>query len=288
MAFHAFHSSWEPAPQATPDGAMLFAIGDVHGHLKHLKALLGVLQPEIAAARERGLACELIMIGDYVDRGPASLGVLRELDGLDERLGIPVHLLRGNHDHYMIDFLTAEQQDPEALEAWCGNGGSSTLAELGIGMKELLDHDPLDLAAKARAAAGADLMAVLGRLELYRSIGGYVFVHGGIQPGVPLGAQGLRELLWLREPFLTGANWSHPFTAVHGHTIRGPEVLPHRIAIDSGVYRTGVLTAVQLAGTELRFHSVGSNGRSKAFDRLPGLAQKRRFSEPRRLPANKG
>lgn len=267
---------------------MLFAIGDVHGHLKHLNALLGILQGEIAAAHEHGHACELVMIGDYVDRGPASLGVLRELGGLDERLGIPVHLLRGNHDHYMIDFLTAEQQDPEALEAWCGNGGSSTLAELGIGVKELLDRDPLDLAAKARAAAGPDVMAVLGRLELYRSIGGYLFVHGGVQPTVPLGAQGLRELLWLREPFLTGTNWSHPFAAVHGHTIRGPEVLPHRVAIDSGCYRTGVLTAVQLDGDRLRFHSVGDDGRTKAFDRLPGLAQKRRFSEPRRLPSPKG
>lgn len=288
MPFYAFHSPWEPAPQSTPDGTMLFAIGDVHGHLKHLHALLGVLQPEIEAARENGIACVLIMIGDYVDRGPASLGVLRELDGLERRLGIPVHLLRGNHDHYMIDFLTAEQQDPEALEAWCGNGGSSTLAELGIGVKELLDHDPMDLAAKARAEAGPEVLGVLARLELYRSIGGYVFVHGGIQPDVPLGAQGLRELLWLREPFLTGRDWRHPFTAVHGHTIRGPEVLPHRIAIDSGAYRTGVLTAVQLAGTELRFHSVGNEGRSKAFARLPGSAQKRRFSEPRRLPSPKG
>src|SRR3954454_12832494 len=123
MPVHAFHSTWEPAPRATPAGTMLFAIGDVHGHLKLLDALLDLLAPEFAAARERGLACELVMIGDYVDRGPASLGVLRRLIGLESQLGFPVHLLRGNHDHYMIDFLTADRPDPESLEGWCGNGG---------------------------------------------------------------------------------------------------------------------------------------------------------------------
>lgn len=262
---------------------MLFAIGDVHGHLKLLDALLDVLAPEFTAARERGLGCELVMIGDYVDRGPASLGVLRRLIGLESQLGFPVHLLRGNHDHYMIDFLTAEQPDPEALEAWCGNGGESTLAELGIHMRELLDHDPRELAARARTAAGPEVLAILDRLQLYRAIGEYVFVHAGVQPGLPLAAHTLRDLLWLREPFLTGHDWQHPFTVVHGHTIRGPEVFPHRIAIDSGAYRAGVLTAVQLAGAELRFWCVTNDARLKAFGRLPSAAQGRRFSSPRRL-----
>ena len=84
----------------------------------------------------------------------------------------------------------------------------------------------------------------------------------------------------LREPFLSGRDWRHPFTAVHGHTIRGPEVLPHRIAIDSGAYRTGVLTAVQLADERLRFFCVTSEPKLKAFKRLPGLDQQRRFSPP--------
>lgn len=287
MPLYGFHSAWEPAPRTAPDGMMLFAIGDIHGHLKQLDGLLAQLVPEIAAARERGLACELILLGDYVDRGPASIGVLRRLAGLEDQLGIPVHLLRGNHDHYMIDFLTAEQQDPEALEAWCGNGGNTTLAELGIGIRELQDHDPRDLAGRARAAAGSEVLTLFGRLELYRVFGNYVFVHAGVQPALPLGANGLRDLLWLREPFLSGHDWRQPFCVVHGHTIRGPEVLPHRIAIDSGAYRTGVLTAVQLAGSELRFLCVANDARLKAFARLPGMAQQRQFSPPRRLSSRK-
>jgi hypothetical protein len=75
---------------------------------------------------------------------------------------------------------------------------------------------------------------------------------------------------------------------VHGHTIRGPEVCPHRIAIDSGAYRTGVLTAVQLADDRLRFLCVASDPKLKAFRRLPGLEQSRRFSEPRPLPPEMG
>ena len=89
-----------------------------------------------------------------------------------------------------------------------------------------------------------------------------------------------RELLWLREPFLSGRDWRQPFTVVHGHTIRGPEVLRHRIAIDSGAYRTGVLTAVQLAGERLRFFCVTSDAKLKAFKKLPGVAQQRRFTSP--------
>ena len=280
MALRTFRSSWEPAPGATPADTVLFAIGDVHGHLEHLDALLALLRPEIARSQAKGQAVALVMIGDYVDRGPANLGVLRRLIGLEQELGVPVHFLCGNHDHYLIDFLLAEQPDPETLEAWCGNGGGTTLAELGISLDEIVARDPVELTAQARAAAGPEILALLRRLELYRSFGGYMFVHAGVDPKLPLAEHNRRELLWLREPFLSGRDWRQPFTVVHGHTIRGPEVLRHRIAIDSGAYRTGVLTAVQLAGERLRFFCVTSDAKLKAFKKLPGVGQQRRFTSP--------
>jgi serine/threonine protein phosphatase 1 len=284
MALHAFRSSWEPAPRAAPPGTMLLAVGDVHGHLDHLDALLGLLRPEIARAREQGVGCELVLVGDYVDRGPDSLGALRRLAGLEERLGVPVRALRGNHDHYLIEFILAEDPDPEAFEAWLGNGGGTTLAELGIGLDDVLNLPPGELAARARAAAGPEVLAALGRLELVRVAGDYVFVHAGVDPKRPLAEQGEREFLWLREPFLAGRDWRQPFAVVHGHTIRGPEVRPHRVAVDSGAYRTGVLTAVQLEGERLRFVCVASDPKLKAFRRLPGLDQPRRFDRPQPLP----
>ena len=256
---------------------MLFVVGDVHGHLEHLDAMLSLVKIESGRARERGLACQLVLLGDYVDRGPSSVGTLRRVSRVLDTAGVPAHALCGNHDHYLIEFLLAERPDPEALEAWCGNGGLTTLGELGIDEAELVARDPVELAARARAAAGPETLAVLRRLELYRKIGGYVCVHAGISPTRPLGEHGRNEFLWLREPFLGGRGWKHPFTAVHGHTIRGPEVLPHRIAVDSGVYRTGVLSAVQLNGNRLRFLCVTSEPKLKAFKRLPGLDQTRRF-----------
>jgi serine/threonine protein phosphatase 1 len=271
MALHAFRSSWEPAPRATPPGTMLLAVGDVHGHLEHLDALLGLLRSELARARAEGTACELVLVGDYVDRGPDSLGALRRLIGLEERLGVPVHALLGNHDHYLAEFILAQDPDPEAFEAWLGNGGDTTLAELGIGVQDVLGLAPAELAARARAAAGPEILAVLGRLELVRVMGDYVFVHAGVDPKRPLADQGQREFLWLREPFLAGRDWRQPFAVVHGHTIRGPEVRPHRVAVDSGAYRTGVLTAVQIEGERLRFVGVASDPKLKAFRRLPGL-----------------
>jgi len=282
MTLYAFASRWETAPRPLPDG-MLLAVGDVHGHLDHLDALLDILRPEILRARAAGLACELVTLGDYIDRGPDSLGTLRRLLGLEALLGVPVHALRGNHDQYLIDFVLADRPDPTALATWIGNGGLTMLAELGVRRAEIGNRDPAELAARARAMLGPELLRLLGRLVTVRQCGAYVCVHAGIRPGQPLAEQERRELITLREPFLSGKGWAHPFTTIHGHTIRGPEVLEHRIAVDSGSYRTGVISAVQIEGDRLRFVSVTSDPRLKAFKRLPGLEQRRRFDAPEPL-----
>ena len=282
MDLHAFASRWETAPRPLP-GVMLFAVGDVHGNLALFDALLDLIRPEIQRARSAGLACELVLLGDYVDRGPDSLGTLRRLIGLDALLGIPVHALCGNHDQYLIDFLFADRPDPTRFEHWCGNGGLTTLAELGIRRAEIGNRDPADLAARARTMAGPDLLRLLKRLELTWQRGDYVCVHAGVHPGRALAEQEPRELITVREPFLGGKNWPHPIIAIHGHTIRGPEVLDHRIAVDSGAYRTGVLSAVQIEGDRLRFLNVTSEPKLKAFKRLPGLDQRRRFEPPEPL-----
>ena len=181
-----------------------------------------------------------------------------------------MHALCGNHDQYLIEFLLAEQPDREALEAWCGNGGQTTLAELGIRRAEIAQPRSGRARRAGARQAGPELLGLLRRLQLSRPVGGYVCVHAGVSPAQPLAENTRRELLWLREPFLAGKGWRHPFTAVHGHTIRGPEVLPHRIAVDSGTYRTGVLTALQVEGDRLRFVCVTSEPKLKAFKRLPG------------------
>src|SRR6476469_2447248 len=100
---HWFHTDWQAAPRRTPAATTVLAVGDVHGCAAHLDAMQTLLASVIAAADAAGRRCELVMMGDYVDRGPDSLGVLRQLPELAAALGVPVHLLLGNHDRLLLD-----------------------------------------------------------------------------------------------------------------------------------------------------------------------------------------
>jgi serine/threonine protein phosphatase 1 len=261
---YRFHSDWEQAPRTTPPGTTLLAVADVHGCSAHLAAMRGLLGSVIARAMEQSRRCELVMIGDYVDRGPDSLGVLRQLGRLGQDLEVPVHLLRGNHDQYLIEAMRVMPHH-DVLESWSFNGGDTTLAECGIGPDELFDPDPAEISARLRQRLRPELVALLkGTLPCWRA-GDYLFVHGGVHPTHPLEAHSLDDLVWLREPFLDGRGWMHPFAVVHGHTPEGPKVLPHRVGTDGGCFFTGVLTAVELADDRLRFHLVSVDPELRRF-----------------------
>ena len=219
------------------------------------------------------------MLGDYVDRGPDSLGVLRRLGRLEADLGCPVDLLLGNHDR-LLDQSIRLMPDPEVMACWCENGGDTTLAECGIGLDELDGGDPAAIAARVRARLGPKLIRLVRDLAPAVRAGGYLFVHAGIDPGRAPEEHGVDELVWLREPFLTGTGWRHPFAVVHGHTPCGPDVHPHRIGVDSGCFHTGVLTAVELADDRLRFHCVTREPDLRALSALLDPVQPRRFSAP--------
>jgi serine/threonine protein phosphatase 1 len=279
---YSFRSNWERAPRLTLPGTTLLAVGDVHGCSAHLVAMLTLLGSVIAQACEQGRRCELVMIGDYIDRGPDSLGVLKRLGGLEETLGIPVHLLQGNHDQFLIEFLHVMPQ-PDVLDSWCANGGHTTLAECGVEPHEIQSTDPAEISARVRARLGPRLIELLRGLAPYWLSGGYLFVHGGVDPARPLETHSVDDLVWLREPFLSGEGWQHPFAVVHGHTPFGPEVFPHRIGIDSGCFGTGVLTAVELAGDCLRFHGVATIGDLRAFRDGLNPDQARAFTMPEPL-----
>ena len=276
---YAFHSEWERAPQSTPAGTTILAVGDVHGCIGHLDAMLGLLGRIHAQARDRGRRGELVMVGDYVDRGPDSLAVLERLGkGIGAALNLPVHLLLGNHDQLLAACLNT-MPTPEIMELWFENGGHTTMAECGIGPEDVV-ADPAEVAARLRARLGPEGIRVLRELAHTWRCGGYLFVHGGVDPSRALEAHGVTELAWMREPFLAGEGWRHPFAVVHGHTPSVPEVLPHRIAIDSGCFLTGVLTAVELADDRLRFHCVARDPDLHELHDLLGPGQERRWSGP--------
>lgn len=243
-----------PAPRpALPPEMAVYAIGDIHGELKALRNLLDVIVADASQYPDHAGRI-LICLGDYVDRGPDSRGVI-ELLTADPPAGFELRCLRGNHDQAMLDFLGA----PKTGADWFRFGASATLDSYGVaGAVGLPGPEALvalrdDLAACLPAAH----RAFLENLEPYAVLGDYAFVHAGIRPGRPIAEQDLADLLWIREPFL---DWPrrHEKVIVHGHSVVAvPQVLPNRVALDTGAYATGILTAAALYGDRLRILQAG-------------------------------
>lgn len=246
----ARHGRTEPA--ALPHGLRIYAVGDIHGRLDLLDRLLD----DIAADADDALGTMhyLVFLGDYVDRGPDAAGVIGRLaEGPPPGFGA-VHL-KGNHEAAMIRFLT----DLRAGPSWLRFGGDATLHSYGLPAPD--PADPLFAAHLQRVQERlCDVLpprhrAFLAGLRTSLSIGGYLFVHAGIRPGVPVDAQQEDDLLWIREDFLDSAA-DHGPVVVHGHTITtSPDVRSNRIGIDTGAYATNRLTCLVLEGTERRFLS---------------------------------
>lgn len=249
-------SAWQPAPQVLPAGRAVFAIGDVHSHADHLRALQARIAEIIAAERDaqaagdHAAAVTVIWLGDYIDRGWQPL---ESLDLVAAGLGRSdveeVHLV-GNHDVYLRDAATGRDVSLPQLLNWWQFGGAETLKSLA---PDARIEVPEELVPALADSLGAERLSFLEGLSLQHRIGDYLFVHAGINPERALDDQSERDLLWIREPFLSARSWPHPVTVVHGHTPEGPLALDHRICVDSGVFMTGSLSAVELRDDRLRF-----------------------------------
>jgi serine/threonine protein phosphatase 1 len=234
-------------PSHPTEGQRLYVIGDVHGRLDLLNAVLARVRGDLAA-RPHSRA-RVIMLGDYVDRGPDSRGVIEALIGL-KASGLPTSFLLGNHDSYIAAYL----RDPDWFDStyhWLHDsmGGGATLASYGV-PNASVERPGATRDAFAAAFPRAH-MAFLDACALKIRIGGYLFVHAGIRPGVALARQTREDLIWIREPFLSSGE-DFGFKVVHGHTIV-PQVehRPNRIALDTGAVRSGVLSCLVLEGSEV-------------------------------------
>ncbi len=236
------------APALAPAGIALYVVGDIHGRVD----LLGVLLRKIAkdaVRHEQGVARELIFLGDYVDRGPDSKGVIDLLvTTAAERDFWTVTSLKGNHEQALMQFL----DEPELWPTWSGFGARETLLSYGV-TPPAAGSDPEAWAQASRAlkaAMPAEHRRFLEGLALSAVRGDYLCVHAGVRPGAPLDQQVEEDLLWIRDEFLRSERRLEK-VIVHGHTpMEEAYVGPHRIGLDTGAYATSVLTAIKLKGAE--------------------------------------
>lgn len=232
-----------------PQGMRIYAIGDVHGHLD----LLGEMHRRIAAdiARTRPADWRIIHLGDLVDRGPDSSGVVEFLiaaTARDERNIV----LSGNHDVGFLEFLAAP--DPAGLFARFG--GVETARSYGVSLR-LDDAESLTVShAQLVRAVPQSHVQFLSGLPYSASLGDFFFCHAGIRPGVALDAQDPHDLIWIRKEFLDHPGL-HPKVVVHGHTPQAePEVLANRVNVDTGVFYSGALSALVIDGVDKEMMSV--------------------------------
>lgn len=231
------------AAPGVPAGERVYAVGDVHGRLDLLTRLVARID-EHDRARPPA-ATTLIFIGDLVDRGPDSAGVLRLVRALRDAGRFRVRLIKGNHEEIL---LSAAQGSARATRALVEIGGDATIRSFGITDEEAESGGFADLANLLRARIPAEDVALLDQSEDLIEIGDYAFVHAGIRPGVALADQNVKDLRWIRREFLNSTR-RHGKIIVHGHTVTPDiEERPNRLGLDTGAFASGRLSAVGLEG----------------------------------------
>lgn len=251
------HRPARPASRTPPD-CVIWAVGDIHGRSDLADRLIQAIRGDLYAADAKRKV--VVFLGDYIDRGLDSKGVLNQLINIAADPGLEVRFLRGNHEDRMEAFL----RDPRVGPSWCDYGGRDTLVSYGVSPPPM--HGEAQGWAEASRALGEALpdshRELLVDLENSVSIGDYFFAHAGARPGVALSVQSPEDLLWIREPFL-----DHPGlfeqVIVHGHTPAGTVHSDlRRIGVDTGACTTNVLSAIRLEGeTRTQVQATGRGGR---------------------------
>ena len=226
----------------TPPGLRIYAIGDVHGCLSHLEGVHEWIQSDLAANPPADW--RVVHVGDYVDRGPDSRGVIDYLIRLQARDRRHICLM-GNHDQM---FSTSIQGRGQRITTWLEQGGEATLQSYGMS-RDSLEHAILD-GQSLDDAIPRHHLDFLDGLGHYAHYGDYFFVHAGIDPEYPLDDQDPEDLLWIRARFLKDER-DHGAVIVHGHTpVEKVEVRPNRVGIDTGAVFGRSLTCLVLEDRE--------------------------------------
>ena len=224
---------------------LTYAIGDIHGYDDLFERMIAdiCVDADRLNARPR-----IVLLGDYVDRGPASRQVIERIARLQVAPWCDLVALKGNHEAAMLRFLA----EPEFGEVWRKWGGGATMASYGVAMPYMANG--LDIWDDARDAFSrampAEHKTLVAGMPVSFQAGDYLFVHAGVNPDEPLAGQDGETFMYIRGRFLRSEK-ACDYVVVHGHTpMETPENRDWRISIDTGIYFTGVLTAVRLNGDE--------------------------------------
>lgn len=227
-----------------PEGYRIYAIGDIHGRDDLLGPLLGKIEAELHSARTTRSI--FVFLGDLIDRGPFSAEVIQRLSSYKHE-NVKSVFLQGNHEEAFLRVLNGE---PDLLHNWLRFGGDAFVRSYGLGADDLRRQPEEKAIAAIRSAVPSEHVHFLRRFHDSFRAGDYFFAHAGARPGIPLDQQTPADLRWIRAPFLEHAG-PHEAVVVHGHTITETiDERPHRIGIDTGAYKTGILTALALEGTD--------------------------------------
>jgi calcineurin-like phosphoesterase family protein len=234
---------------SVPEGVRVYAIGDIHGRADLLERQHALIEADFTA--NGAPVVHLVYLGDYIDRGPDSFGVVERLAEGPSSF-VNVTLLRGNHEAMLLRFL----EDPAVGPGWRQLGGLTTILSYGVDVEGALKEGGYPgLAEQFKAKLPARHRTLFAELKPSTTIGDYFFCHAGVRPGIPLEEQKQQDLLWIRDQFLD-ATEDFGKVIVHGHSpVEQPAFHKTRINIDTGAYATGRLTCLVLEGRSRRILS---------------------------------
>jgi serine/threonine protein phosphatase 1 len=230
---------------SAPDGFTIYVVGDVHGCLDPLLGVQRLIDADRAKSHLERTA--EIYLGDYIDRGPDSAGVVSTL--IARARAANAVFLRGNHDQMLLDFLDGA----DCLEPWRELGGTATLLSYGVAASLLTRSAPTEVVRDAlNENMPPDHRVFYDQTGSYMQVGPYLMVHAGIRPGVGLEDQKTDDLLGIRQDFLE-YDGDFNFIVVHGHTpVEAPELRRNRINIDTGAFATNRLTCLRIGEDGVR------------------------------------
>ncbi|MFN4114041.1 MAG: metallophosphoesterase family protein [Sphingomonadaceae bacterium] len=236
----------QPPRPSVPPGERVYAIGDIHGRLDLFEELIHAIERDDLESPPRGQTT-VVLLGDLVDRGPSSAQVIAR--AREWQIRRPVRILAGNHEEMFLESFDST----EILRHFLKHGGQETVLSYGLSPATYNDASLEEIRQLMHQIVPRHDRDFLAGFEPWVSIGDYLFVHAGIRPEVPLAEQQRRDLLWIREPFLryTGP---HLQFVIHGHTIcETVDEQDNRIGVDTGAFRSGILTAIVLEGEHRRY-----------------------------------